>query len=461
MRRAILSICHVVLLGLLGLGCSEDTAGPPPVTTVWPVSAGGTLVDLGLGATTDASSNVIIVGSFEGRPDFGGTSLTSRGASDIFVAKYSPGGSLLWVKSAGGTGGAAAWNAATDPAGNIFVTGYFAGTATFDGIPIQSAALDTNVFVAKYDPSGNVAWVRGAGSTGTDRARGIAVDGMGNVVVAGYFRTTITFGGTTLTTTGTGTDIFLTKYDNAGNVLWTQSAGGTVDDKAWGVTTDFSNNIIMTGFFQGTATFGSQMVTGSGNEDIFVAKFAPDSSLVWAETATGTGINRGWDVATDASGSVLVTGSITGTASFGGIGVTGYGDLDAFVAKYTSTGGFAWVRLAGGTGSDEALGIGVDGLGNAVIGGFYNTSASFGATILTSAGGDDAFFAKYDPFGVLVWVQSAGGTGQDAAFDGTVDGSGNLIGTGQFENIANFGGTNLTSAGAADVFVLKGGAGGL
>ena len=119
------------------------------------------------------------------------------------------------------------------------------------------------------------------------------------------------------------------------------------------------------------------------------------------------------------------------------------------------------MRLGGGTGNDESLGIGVDGSGNAVIGGFYDTGASFGSTTLTSAGGFDAFFAKYDPLGTLVWAQSAGGTGEDAGFDCTVDGSGNVVGTGQFSNVARFDGTNLTSAGGFDAFIIKGGSGGL
>ncbi len=176
---------------------------------------------------------------------------------------------FLWAVSAGGTF-SSGYSIATDGLGNIFVTGHFIGMATFGDTTLTSAG-GSDIFIAKYDGDGNFLWVEQAGGTDTDVGRAIAMDGSGNIVVTGNFNGIATFGSTTLTSDG-GSDIFIAKYDGDGNLLWVDHAGGTTQDFGGGIATDGSGNIVVTGTFSGTAFFGDTTLTSAGVFDIFITK---------------------------------------------------------------------------------------------------------------------------------------------------------------------------------------------
>ena len=136
-----------------------------------------------------------------------------------------------------------------------------------------------NLFIAKYDASGNVLWAKstaGAGDDGTGNS--VSADAGGNVFVTGYFTSpTLTFGITTLTNAGGGGgsfpyDIFIAKYDAGGNVLWAKSVGGTGWDQGNSVSADAGGNVFVTGSFSSLSlTFGSPTLTLAGNNDVFIA----------------------------------------------------------------------------------------------------------------------------------------------------------------------------------------------
>ena len=114
-------------------------------------------------------------------------------------------------------------------------------------------------------------WVQTAGGIVNDLGYGIAVDASGNVYITGYFNDTATFGTTSKTSAGSA-DIFVAKYSNAGSLQWVQTAGGTSYDLGNGITVDASSNVYITGYFNGTATFGATSKTSAGSADIFVAR---------------------------------------------------------------------------------------------------------------------------------------------------------------------------------------------
>ena len=176
----------------------------------------------------------------------------------------------LWAKKAGGTGDDYGQSIATDSSGNSYVTGYFAGTATFGDTELTSSG-STDIFVAKLDSGGNWLWAKKAGGTSSDTGRSIATDSSGNSYVIGYFAGTATFGDTELTSSGNN-DIFVAKLDSGGNWLWVMKAGGTDLDVGKSIAIDSSGNSYVTGYFRGTATFGDTELTSSGLYDIFVAK---------------------------------------------------------------------------------------------------------------------------------------------------------------------------------------------
>jgi hypothetical protein len=310
--------------------------------------------------------------------------------------------------------------------------------------------------------------VQAGGPTGGwgnyDAGTSIATDNQGNKYITGAFSDTVTFGSHTLTASGLY-DIFVAKMDPSGTWLWAVKAGGLRYAEAVGIAVDDVGNAWVTGSIRGTVTFGSHTLTAEGyNIDVFVAKLDPSGNWLWAVSAGGTDINRGFCITPDGSGNAYVTGYFTGAATFGSQTLTASGDefnKELFVSKLDSNGNWLWTVSAGGLSDDIGFSIAVDGAGNIwVSGGFYGT-VSFGSHTLTTSEGDyvlDIFVAKLDPSGNWLWAVQAGGSGIDMCFGFALDGSGDALLTGIFFSTATFGNHSLTAGEwdwNGDIFVAK------
>ena len=429
--------------------------------------------------TRDGSGNVYVTGNFSGSVDFdpgaGSANLTSAGGSDIFLAKYNASGNYIWAISMGGTVnfGDGGNSLALDGSGNVLLTGYFSGTADFDpgvGVTNLTSVGFTDIFLAKYDASGNYVWARGMGGTPPNGDRGIslALDGSGNVLLTGYFSGTADFdpgAGTANLTSAGGNDIFLAKYNASGIYEWAKRMGGTnvTGDRGNSIALDVSGNVLLTGNFSGTADFdpgdNTANLTSAGGNDIFLAKYDASGNYVWAKGMGGTLADQGTSLVTDGSGNVVLTGSFNGTADFnpgdGTANQISAGDTDIFLAKYDASGNYLWAKSVGGTGADRGASLALDGSGNVVLTGHFNGTDAIdfdpdaGTDNLTGMGGDDIFLAQYDASGNYVWAKGMGGTAADQGTSLVLDGSGNVLLTGVFNGTADFdpsaGTTNLTS----------------
>ncbi len=450
------------LISILVLTAWLGSAGEPPPDFLWAAKAGGSDIDTGYSVAADASGNVYVTGFFSATATFGKTNLSSSGLEDVFVAKYDAAGTLQWVRQAGGTAYDEGLGIAVDGTGNVFVTGFFQGNASFGPTNLTSTGK-SDVFVAKYDPAGNLVWVSLAGSRDDDVASAIALDTASNVYVTGYFDGTARFGNNVLANFSGSDDIFVAKCDSAGHFLWARSAGGTNDDAGNGIAVDAANNVYVTGAFAGAATFASTNLAGTGTNglsDIFVAKYDSSGSLLWVRQAGGTNEDQGDAIAADAAGNAYVTGKIFGAAAFGDTNVIGRG-VDVFLVKYDSAGNLLWARVAGGNNSiygDGGFGVTLDPMGNPCVAGYFSGIANFGPTNVPTAGLDDIFVAKYDDAGNLLWVRQAGGSDLDVGYAIAGDTAGNLYLTGIFVATATFGTTNLTTSSPSpdrDIFVTK------
>jgi len=359
----------------------------------------------------------------------------------------------LWAKQAGGTNADFGRVIAIDSSGNSYVTGYFQGSASFGSTTLTSSGY-YDIFVAKLDSNGNWLWAKQAGGASTDRGYSIVTDSSGNSFVTGIFDGTASFGSTTLNSSG-GYDIFVAKLDSSGNWLWVKQAGGTSDDYGLGIATDSSGNSYVTGYFYGTASFGSTTLTSSGDIDIFVAKLDSSGNWLWVKQAGGASTDQGNSITIDSSGNSYITGYFNGTASFGSTNLTSSGWDDIFVAKLDSSGNWLWAKKAGGAYYDYGYSIATDSSGNCYLSGSFDWTASFGTTTLTSSGSYDIFVAKLDSSGNWLWVKQAGGASSDCDLGIATDASGNSYVTGYFQGIASFGTTNLTTSGGSDIFVTK------
>ncbi len=465
---------------------------------IWAKRAGGFSFDSGAGIAVDTAGNSYVTGSFQGAAIFGAGEaneiiLNSVDFLDIFVAKYDVNGSLLWAKQAGDSAGESGNHIAVDAFGNSYITGLFEETATFGANEASETTLTSvgsrDIFVAKYSTDGLLLWAKQAGgSNSNDHAEGIAVDASGNSYITGFFNDSATFGAgetneTTLNSSGSF-DIYIAKYDASGLLQWAKEAGSSSFDIGAGIAVDVSDNVYITGFFEGAATFGTgeanqTILTSADARDIFVAKYNAAGLLLWAKRAGGSGSDEGFGIVVDVSGNNYITGRFEGTATFGAseaneVILDSEGSNDIFVAKFDANGLILQAKQAGGSGNDAGYGVVVDASGNSYITGQFEGSATFGAgesneATLISIGANDIFAARYDADGLLLWAKQAGGNSGsggsgDFGFGIGLDAFGNSYVTGQFERTSTFGAgeineTALTSAGGSDIFVARYGAG--
>jgi hypothetical protein len=185
---------------------------------------------------------------------------------------------------------------------------------------------------------------------------------------------------------------------------------------------------------------------------------AQTPSFHWAKRVSGVADDMGNGVAADGSGNSFVTGYFkSANATFGGTVLTGVGGAEAFVAKYDFSGNVVWARRAGGAADDFGTAIATDAAGNVYITGYFlSTNINFSGTILTNSGSADVFVAKYDNAGSLVWAQADGGSGYDVGNGIALDAAGNSYVTGFFySSVATFGNITLTNSGQSSIFIVK------
>ena len=324
------------------------------------------------------------------------------------------------------------------------------------------------------------------GSTGEDKGYSVAVDSSGNIYTTGIFSGTVDFdpgAGTANLTSAGSWDVFLSKLNSAGELVWVKKFGSTAADQGRAIAVDTLGNVYTTGSFSGTVDFDPGAGTSnlfSGQDAVFVLKLNSAGEFVWAKqlNESWTSVAYGYSIAVDSLGNVYTTGNFRGTVDFDpGAGASNLtsagstGNVDAFVSKLDSTGAFVWVKQFTGTGNKDEFGysIAVDSSGNVYTTGYFSGTTDFdpdpagGAVAnLTSANGDDVFVSKLNSTGAFVWVKQFGGTSSEQGRSIAVDSSGNVYTTGYFQGTTDFdpdpaGGAvaNLTSAIGEDVFVSK------
>ncbi len=367
---------------------------------LWAKSSGGTGRDEGKSIATDDNGNVYVTGYFSSSIIFGNDTLINTGNKFIFVVKYDASGNVLWAKRAGGNTS----TIATDGSGNVYIAGDFQSDTIFFGGDTLTSLGNIDIFLLKYDTSGNELWARRSGGTSADMCYGIAIDDSGNAYLTGSFgSTSMIFGSDSLTVEGI-VDGFVLKYDASGNPLWSKRIGGNGWDWGQNIAADDNGNVYVTGYFQSdTITLGSDTFTNPDGYDIFIAKFDASGNPLWARRAEGNNNDFGYGITTDASGNVYVSGWFeSDVLTFGTETLTNSaGTLDAiFVAKYNASGILSWAKTTRGLSSSLAPSICVDSSDNVYITGQFNSFPLiiFGNDTLADMGFGDIFVAKIASF---------------------------------------------------------------
>lgn len=244
---------------------------------------------------------------------------------------------------------------------------------------------------------------------------------------------------------------------------WATKAGGISIDDAAAITVDDAGNSFVTGYFLGTAIFGTYSLTSSGSYDIYIAKMDPDGNWLWANRAGGAGSDQGAGITLDSVGNVYVTGSFSSNpASFGTLSLSSTGTAnDIFVTKLNTNGTWIWAVKAGARYIDNGVGVAVDDDFNVYVTGSILHYGIFGnLPYLYTNGQSDCFVAKLSSNGSWLWARIAGGSYNESARGISRGSDGNIYLTGSFTSpTATFGSLSLTNAGgnsqSMDVFVAK------
>ena len=461
----------------------------------WVKSFGSTDTDMGKATVVDASGSVIVTGRFKGTVDFGGTSRTSAGGYDIFLAKYNSAGALQWVTGFGGIDSEDVYSMALDHSGNIFISGLLGSTTGS---------------LAKFNSQGSLLWTAGPkranfARRSTDSANfvSIATDSQGNILVTGDFRAQsggeMDFGdGWRIYAPQDSVNAFLAKYSSSGSCLLARDFDNFGDtQKGTGIAVDTRINpstglayddVYLVGFASSAIDIGGGFLQNN-NHDVgsvsfgFLGKYSSNGTYIWGRrvgtnlvTDNTTVSSRGQKLVIDGIGDVIVGGDFNTHTNVGGelmdsgnvmlSGTSGMGDF--FLVKYSGvTGSHIWSQAI----KSVVNGYGVIGrvtvdTGNNVfiVGNMnaYNSPAvttTFGTTaqgvlvqISIPYPNTDCYVAKYSSAGVALWVRQLN-TASGSVYSVATDSTNHPVITGTFSGSATIAGQTLSSQGGYDAFV--------
>ena len=405
----------------------------------------------------DGRGDTVIGGSFSGSVDFGQGAVQSSGGPDGFVAKYSGvDGRPQWSLHIGGAGAFTNVNSvAADGTGGVYVTGSFTGSVSFPGGTLTSAG-QSDAFLMKFDgTSGTLLWSLQLGGTGADAANGVDADTSGNLVVTGYFSGTANFGGTRLVSSSTSG--FVAKYSAVnGLLLWAKALGGSGWAGGSSVAAGANGTVAVTGNFCGSVDFGGGSLVSAGGTDIFLAMYGASGTHLWSRAVGAAGNDGANGVAMDGSGNPVITGYFYNSVDFGGGSLPGAANQGSiFLAKYAGgNGSYLWAKaFVADSFGAVANGVAVDGVDNIALTGTLSGNVDFGGGLLVGTS-NDIFMAEFSASGAYRWAQRFVALYPDAGTGIACDSSASVLIAGNFGNAVNFGGGTL-SPGFGNAFVAK------
>jgi hypothetical protein len=501
------------LVGGLLLSAQLHAASSPTWTSG--ATFGGSGADIGQAVKVDRNGNRYVTGAFSATAGFpvraaqtGATfeavpfaitrkTLSSAGGTDIFLAKYDSTGTLLWLVQAGGSEDDSGFDIAFDAENNAYLTGMFADSAVFhstNGTETTVTGVGQTIFLAKYLPSGMLAWIR-TGTTsfpGSNNGYGVAVEPVtGSVYITGVSQGNTTFSssnGTSHSVAGPGTwHMVLVKYDTAGTFHWGESNQAEVNTVAHKVAVDAENNAYATGWMEGQTTFyssdGKNVTVNAFSGpiqsapdypcDAFIVKYDSNGNAKWANHIGGyKGI--GTDIATT-NGKVSITGLIGNIAgssqqaetivtsqpggknvNLGGGTLTSPFNSDVMVITYNSAGAVLEAQRFGEAKNDGGSGIAYDSHGNLLVSGIFQRGIKFGEQTLSGTDTYSLFVTSFGTTDHVSWAKAADGPGiggfeNDPRLGITAEGD--VLVTGAYRPSALFGAIELFTAGGADGFL--------
>ena len=314
-----------------------------PTRVDWIQHEGTDASDSPEGVAVDYDGNVFVVGWTRG--NLGGTQPSFR---DVFLSKYDAGGTLQWIKQFDSGASDLGHDIAIDAQGHLYVAGW-----TYGGFD-TAIQYDVEAFLQKFDNDGDLIWNRQLSLNNQTIGAGVAVNEVGSVVLTGFSTFDVNRG---------GGDAFLALYDSNGHQQWTRELTSNDHEQGQSVAIDEIGNVYMTGY-----TNGDLEGPNLGWSDVFLSKYNSTGELLWTNQFGTDTIDIGDDVVIDDFGGIYVTGHTHGNLAAPITGI-GYRRVDAFVSKFDEEGNEVWTRQIGFAERDYSESITVDASGNVYIAG--------------------------------------------------------------------------------------------
>lgn len=363
-------------------------------TSNWTTLMGTRLIDSVNDLSVAADGSILVAATSQSGLNGAGFA----GVYDAYVVKLNASGQIAWTNAQSTSGIDRGYGVNVDPSGNVYFVGQTQGR--LDG---QRNAGSYDAFLSKYDQSGTKVWTRMLGSTGIDSAFAVSASNDGHVYLAGS-----SAGALNGQPRRGGTDAFIAKYDAEGVLVWTRVFGTTKTDSAESIAVNYSDGSVYVAGYTSGAFIGQ---TSGGLEDAFLAKYSPAGALQWLQQFGSSKNDRALDVSLGTDGKIYVTGYAGGSVA----GADFAGGIDAFVAKFSSSGNWESYQTIGSSEDEFGTSIVIDSSNAIRLGGYTNSPEFFGEV---TSGGESGFIVSPEAimsYSDLTVVVSGAGTPFDAS----------------------------------------------
>ncbi|MDC0722438.1 hypothetical protein [Nannocystis bainbridge] len=379
---------------------SDTTTSGPEEAALWLVplvSPGGAAAH----SVAIAGDGAVIVGGvFAGTLELGDTSLVSAGGLDLFVARWTAGGQLVWARRFGGPDDEHEASVSVGSDGRVLLVGEFRSALELPGLdPLVSLGL-SDILVLQLAADGAPEWSRGFGGLGVELEPRAVFDDAGDIVLSAAFESLIDLGGGPLAAAD-ARDLLLAKFDATGAHLWSKSFGNLADASAHDLAVGPAGDIAVAGWFANSIDLGGGPFADGG---AYLAVFAGDTGEHRWSQQLASGNSAGCGVRFAGDGGVALSGWFQGAIDFGsGPALATDEHADHFAARWSADGDLTWAGTHGGPNVDTGCGLAPGPDGGWILGGTFNQQIEFGGELLTKKTAPCAFLASLDDGGDHRW----------------------------------------------------------
>jgi len=345
--------------------------------------------------------DVVVAGMFAGQLDIAGQTLTSHGAIDLFVARFTAGGDLVWLHGFGGADQEHEATISVGSDGRVLLSGEFSGSLDVPGLPPLVSHGATDILLLELAADGTPQWARGYGGPGVELEPRATFDPAGDIILSSGFEAIVDLGGGPLASAD-ARDLLLARLDPAGEHVWSRSFANGADMAGHDLDVSQAGDIAITGWFGNDVDFGGGPFADGGG---YVAVFAGDDGAhLWSRQIGGPGNHGGCGVRFADDGGLLLTGWFQNTIDLGGGPLAAVDQhADYFAVRYAEDGAFVWGGGHGGTNVDTGCGVGAGPGDSWVLGGTFNQQIDFGGGLLTRETAPCAWLAGLEDDGGHRW----------------------------------------------------------